>query len=238
MDANKLPAGQGLQWYVCGWNLFRPHTAVWLLFGIILLGVAAVCFSIPGVGPLLFMFLTPLLAAGFYIAAQSAYRGGVVELGMLFQGFTRPEIRTPLMILGGVLLGLLIAGAIVMMLLGIGMMGGSMGAVGGPGAGMHPPEFFSMAVGAGLLVGLVVQVLIAMCMYFAIPLVTLDGVQPVAAVKASFQASATNILPFLVFVISYMILAFIAALPFFLGFIVLAPIAFCAIYCAYQGVYK
>jgi uncharacterized membrane protein len=68
--------------------------------------------------------------------------------------------------------------------------------------------------------------------------VTFDNVAPVEAVKTSFQAAMTNIVPFLLFLIIYVVLMFIASIPFFLGFIVLIPIVFCAMYCAYQGVFK
>lgn len=236
MQVNKLDAGQGLAWYGCGWNLFKQFAAVWLLFGVIFLIIMAVCFFIPMIGPLLFMLLFPLLAAGFYIGADNVNRGSPLELGMIFEGFTREDIRTPLLILGGLFLGVMIAAAIIMMLFGVGMMG-SMGP-GDHGAGMGPRSFLSPAMGVGFLVGLVVQILIAMCVFFAVPLTALDQVQPIEAVKTSFQAALTNILPFLIFVISYMILAFIASIPIFLGFILLFPIAFCSIFCAYRGVFK
>lgn len=236
MQTNKLDAGQGLAWYGCGWNLFKQFAAVWVLFGVIFLVIMAVCFFIPLLGPLLFMLLFPLLAAGFYIGADNVNRGSPVELGMLFQGFSREDIRTPLLILGGLFLGLMVIASIIMMLFGMGMMG-SMGA-GVQNAGMAPQNMFTPTMGVGLLVGLVVQILITMAMFFAVPLTTFDQVPPVEAVKTSFQAAATNILPFLLFVISYMILAFIASIPFFLGLILLFPIAFCAVYCAYRGVFK
>lgn len=233
MQTTKLDAGQGLAWYGCGWNLFKQYAAVWILFGVVFLVITAVCLFIPLLGPLLYLLLFPLLAAGFYIGADNVNRSSALELGMLFQAFTREDIRTPLLILGALLLGLVIVASIIMMLFGAGMMGSMMG----PG-GQGPQNIAAPAVGAGFVVGLVVQVLIAMCMIFAVPLATFDQVQPVEAVKTSFQAAATNILPFLLFVISYMILFFIASLPFFLGLIVLFPIAFCSIYCAYRGVFK
>jgi len=236
MQMKKLDVGQGLSWYGCGWNLFKQYAAAWILLGVIFLVITAVCFFIPVLGPLVFVLVLPLLAAGFYIGADNVNRGSALEVGMLFQGFSRTDIRTPLLILGGLFLGLMIAASIIMMLFGMGMMG-AMGA-GVQGGGMAPQHMFTPAIGAGFLVGLVIQILIAMCMFFAVPLVTFDQVQPVEAVKTSFQATVTNILPFLAFVISYVILAFIAALPFFLGLILLFPIAFCAVYCAYRGVFK
>jgi len=236
MQANKLDAGQGLNWYGCGWNLFRKSPAVWILFGVLFLVIMAVCFFIPLVGPLIFVLLFPLLAAGFHIGADNAHRGSSVELGMMFQGFTKEDIRTPLLILGGLFVGLAIAASIIMMLFGAGMMGMSGG--GGQGPGMGPQNMMTPAMGIGFIVGLIIQILIAMCLFFAVPLVTFDQVQPVEAVKTSFQASLTNIVPFLIFLVSYMILAFIASIPFFLGLIVLFPIAFCAVYCAYRGVFK
>jgi len=236
MQTKKLDTGQGLAWYGCGWNLFKQFAAVWLLMGVLFLIIGVVCFLIPFLGALIFMLIFPVLAAGFFIGADNVNRGSALELGMLFQGFKRDDIRTPLLILGALFIGLMIVQWIIMMLFGFGMMGAI--GPGGHGTGMGPQSFFTPVMGLGFVVGLIVQILIAMAMFFAVPLTAFDQVQPVEAIKTSFQAAATNILPFLLFLVVYVILAVIASIPFLLGFIILFPIAFCAAYCAYQGVFK
>lgn len=234
MQAKKLDPGQGIAWYGCGWNLFKRNATVWVLFGIIFLVINFLLSLIPLLGPLLLALITPLLAAGFLLGAQDVNQDRNLEVGTLFRAFTSESIRTPLLILGAILLGLGFLAAVIMMaFMGTTIMGGM-----GPGSEPMGPGAMMQGAGIGFFVFLVVYVLIAMCMFFALPLVTFDNVAAVEAVKTSFQTAVTNILPFLLFLVVYIVLMFIAAIPFFLGFILLIPIVFCAIYCAYQGIFK
>lgn len=233
MQPKKLDLGQGIAWYGCGWDIFKQNATVWVLFGVMFLVINFVMSFIPVIGPLLLALITPLLAAGFLLGADDIKQDKRLEPMTLFQAFSSETIRTPLLILGAILLGFGVLSSILMMtVIGTSMMGG--GAV---GAQMGPQAMIQGA-GAGFLVFLVVYVLIAMCMFFALPLVTFDNMAPLEAVKASFQAAVTNIVPFLLFLIVYVVLMFIASIPFFLGFILLIPIVFCAMYCAYRGVFK
>jgi len=234
MQPKKLEVGQGIAWYGCGWNIFKRNASVWVLFGIIFLVINFVMSFIPLLGPLLLALITPLLAAGFLLGAQDVDQGGTLEVGTLFRAFSSESIRTPLLILGAILLGFgILTTAIMAAFIGTSMMAGM-----GPGAESAGPQVMMQGAGLGFVVFLIVYVLIAMCMFFALPLVTFDGVAPVEAVKTSFRAAITNIVPFLLFLIVYIVLMFIASIPFFLGFILLIPIVFCSVYCAYRGVFK
>lgn len=233
MDFKKLDMGQGVAWYGCGWNLFRQTASMWVLTGILFLVIGFISFLIPVLGPMVFMLLVPMLAAGFYFGADDVRQGRSLKAGSLFQAFSEEQVRTPLLILGALFLGLIVIAAAVMMLAaGTGMM--SMG----PNDGVAPQKLFSRGFGLGFVTMLLVQVLIAMCMFFAIPLTVFDKLAPIDAIKTSFQAAVRNILPSLLFIIVYIVLAFIASIPFLLGFIVLLPIVFCSIYCAYREVFK
>lgn len=234
MQTNKLEPRQGIAWYGCGWNLFKQNVALWLLFGIIFLIINFVVSFIPLLGPLLLALATPLLAAGFMSGADDLRQGRSLEMAVLFRAFSDDAIRTPLLILGALLMGFGILASILLVL----FMGPAMMGMGSAGDGMGPQHFMARGAGIGFVVFLIIYVLIAMCMFFAIPLVTFDGMAPVEAVKTSFQAATQNIVPFLLFLIVYMVLMFIASIPFFLGLILLLPIMFCSIYCAYRGVFK
>ena len=88
-----------------------------------------------------------------------------------------------------------------------------------------------------MLLVLLVALIIAMAFIYATPLVMLDNMKPVAAVKASFSACLQNILPLLVFGIVYLLLAIIAAIPLFLGFLILLPVSILAMYCSYKSIF-
>ena len=78
----------------------------------------------------------------------------------------------------------------------------------------------------------------AMAFLFAGPLVLFQNLPPVDAAKASFTGCLQNIVPFLVYGVISTILAFIATLPFMLGWLVLGPVLVGATYSAYKGIFE
>jgi uncharacterized membrane protein len=58
------------------------------------------------------------------------------------------------------------------------------------------------------------------------------------AVKGSFQGAWANALPFVVFALLYMVLAFVASIPMMLGFLVLIPVMMGAVYASYKDIFK
>ena len=95
--------------------------------------------------------------------------------------------------------------------------------------------------GAGLIVILIMLTIgfvVAMALFYGVPLVMLGRQNAWPAIQASIVACWINILPFLVFGLIYIVLAFIAAVPFGLGFLVLGPVTVCAIYASYREVFE
>jgi len=233
MESRQLDLRSGLAWYACGWRLFKPCPGLWLVPGICLLAVAIVFSLIPRVGGFAFTVVAPLLAAGFYHGAGEVKRGAPLRIAALCRGVTDAQARAPLLGLGVMFLGLTVAAAgLTTLIAGAGaasLVTGDGAAVAGNLTKPTP----SVALAAVLL-----QLLIVMGMFFAVPLTAFEGVGPVRAVITSFRAAMKNILPFLLFLIIYIMLLFIASIPFFLGWIVLIPVVFCSVYCAYQGVFK
>ena len=76
----------------------------------------------------------------------------------------------------------------------------------------------------GTLLGMVLIVPVLMAVVFAPALVFFHGMDPVAAMKASFGACADNWLAFLVYGVILLVLSFFAALPIGLGFLLLVPV--------------
>ena len=97
-----------------------------------------------------------------------------------------------------------------------------------------------MAVGGmvlALLVSLVLSVPLMMGVWFAPALVLFNGMEAVDALKASFAANLKNLVPMLVYGIFVLVLAFFAALPAGLGFLVLAPVLAGSIYAQYRDLF-
>lgn len=233
MQAKKLDVREGVAWYRCGWNLFKRYAAVWTLLGVVFLLLTIICFSIPFLGPLAFTFMFPALSAGFLLGADEVQRGGYLDWRTLWAALRNQELLGRVLTLGGLLLGLMIVASII----ALAVAGGSLPGIGLPG-GTPAPHFSAAGYLLGFGAVLLVEVAATMCVFFAVPLVTFEEMGAVEAVRTSFGAAARNIQPLLLFIIIYVILSFVAAVPFLLGFILLFPITFCAMYCAYREVFR
>ena len=114
---------------------------------------------------------------------------------------------------------------------GGGVMGGLM--TGNPvGIGL---AFGSVAL--AMLLSLALSMPLFMAMWFAPALVFFNNMSPVEALKASFNACLKNTLPFLVYGLIVLVLAFFAALPIFLGFLVLLPVVSGSVYVSYRDIF-
>jgi len=88
-----------------------------------------------------------------------------------------------------------------------------------------------------VLVSLALSVPVFMAIWFAPALVFFNNMQPVAALKSSFDACMKNVLPFFVYGLIMTVLMFFAALPVFLGFLVLVPVIVGSVYAGYRDVF-
>ncbi|MEO6696473.1 MAG: BPSS1780 family membrane protein, partial [Gammaproteobacteria bacterium] len=109
-------------------------------------------------------------------------------------------------------------------------------------SGELPPEqIFPVALQTApffFIVVLVLAMLVLMAYQFALPLVALNGVAPMEALKLSLLAGLHNWRALLVFSLIYLGLALLATLPMLLGWIVLAPVLLCATYAAYRDIFQ
>ncbi len=103
--------------------------------------------------------------------------------------------------------------------------------------GPPPAPEVTLQLLLALLVALALSLPVAMAYFYAIPLVMLEGAAPLQALQSSVQACLRNILPLLLFSIIYTVAFILAAIPFFLGFLLLIPLSFAAWYCSYVDIY-
>jgi uncharacterized membrane protein len=200
--------GRTFAWWGAGWGAFTAFPAVWL-------GLAVAYFLahlglnlIPFAGPLLSGLLGPALTAGLLQAARMAHTGHSPALGHLFAGFTAPLRRRRLLALGAVSL----AASLLLPALFLQMADRPIGAE-------APPP----ALGAVLL--LLVGAVITLALWFSPPLVMLTERTAWQALRDSLRAFLASPGAILVFGATLFVLAVVAAIPFGLGFLVLAPVA-------------
>jgi uncharacterized membrane protein len=233
MEARALEAGRGWQWIVDGFDLFRRSPLVWITLTLVLVLLWLASLLIPVIGPLLFNLLSPVLLAGLMIGCRALERGEPLEIGHLFAGFR--DQAAALVTVGGVHL----VGSIVVLGLVFFAAGGSTmpAAMLKSGADLETMGAAVRSFALALAIGAAAYVPLLMLVWFAPPLIVFERMAPVEAMKRSFGACWKNVLPFLVYGVAALVLWFIAAIPLFLGLIVLVPVLVCSVYASYRDVF-
>jgi len=223
-------AGAAFEWLRLGWGIFLANPGVWIAATVILIvgffALSIVWFA----GPLLACLLTPVVVAGLLVMCRNASVSGTIELQHLAAGFRAGT--TPLIFLGLIFMVAMLAINLVVFALFSGSLAGGMMMAGPTGLGV--------LLGGWLLAMLLSSLLLvplAMAMWFAPALVFFNNMPPVDACKASLNACLKNILPFLILGLVIFVLAFFAALPVGLGFLVLVPVLSGTLYASYQDVF-
>ena len=233
----RLPAGQGAALWGEAWRIFCAAPLTWIAILVAYVAISIVLAIIPVIGAVAHVVLTPVFVGGVMLGCHALARGEPLDFAHLFAGFK--ENRFPsLALLGLILLALTIVFGIVMLaclFVTIGISG--LTAL----AGQGDPWAIAGAVGVGfvivLFIALVGATLIAMAYWMAPALVVLDGMEPVAALKKSFDACLTNMGAFLVYGVIYVGLAIAASIPLGLGWLVLAPMVVASCYASWRQIF-
>ena len=235
MNINKRDISEGINWLACGWKIFVPQWLMWIVIGLIFIGITFASMLIPFVGSLLYNLAMPALIGGLIWSAREVERGKELDATWLFEGLTNAELRAPLLLLGVMWMGcVLVATLLFFSIVGTSAISAIMGQQ------ELTPETVQgllLPLMLGALLMLSVQLLGAMALFYSVPLVILDKVPPLQAVQMSFRACLTNFLPLLIFGLALLVLGILALVPFFLGLLVLLPLSFCANYCSYKSVF-
>jgi len=223
-----VPAGDGWQWIVDGFNLFKLNPGVWILNLIILLAISFALAFIPIIGPLATNLLYPVFVGGLMLGCHALRHNEPLEVAHLFAGFrekTGPLIMVAVLYLVGAVL--------IAIVVGVGFGVSMLGVMFGGGAK-------SINVAAILLMLLVMMALfipLLMAVWFAPALVVFHDLQPLDAMKQSFSGCLKNIVPFLVYGVIGFVLGILATIPFFLGWLVWGPTIVGSVYAGYRDIF-
>ncbi len=230
-EGRTVGAGRGWDWIVEAYALFRRQPGMWILT-VVVLGVLFVVISmIPVLGSLASALLLPIFGAGLMLGCRALDQGGELELAHLFAGFKE---RTGDLVMVGVfnLIGWTIMAVAMVAVIGGGVfMGMLRGGLLGAGLSIASILFAALLV-AGLSVPMY------MATWFAPALIVLNGMAPVAALKASFFACLRNWIAFLVYSVALLVLGMLAAIPLFLGYLVLLPVLAVSVYISYLDIFR
>lgn len=221
----------GWRWITQGFLLFRKNPIIWIVLTTTLFSIGFALSLVPVIGQLLFTLASPVFVAGLMEGCRALSKSGDLEISHLFSGFQKNP--GPLVTLGGIYL----VGQVLIL--------GAMLAAGGPAIyslfmGTEEAVDYNEAVSAmllPLLLGMALSVPLMMALWFAPALVQFDGVSPLNSISASFYACLANIVPFVVYGVVLFALAFLAAIPFMLGFLVLIPVIIASVYESYLDIF-
>ena len=223
------PASHGWSWIAEGWELFKRQPGMWIGIVLIAFVIFVAAAMIPVVGGLATTLFGPVFAGGVMIGCKALDTGGELELGHLFAGFKE---RTGTLV--GV--GALYLAAVVVVMLVVGLMMGV-----GFGAMMGNDRQAMAAMGVTMVLAMLVMFALllpaVMAIWLAAPLVVFHEHGALDAMKGSFSGCLKNILPFLVYSVVMMVLAFFATLPLALGWLALGPVFAASVYTSYRDIY-
>jgi len=236
MNFKTVDSGRGVGWVGDGWNLVKGQLGAWILLVVVYLVIEIVLQIIPFVGGIVAALISPGLVAGMFLAARYSDEGKTVDLNLLFQPLMEQRTRGSLLTLGA----MAIVFSIVIALIFVAMLGGAVGLSEDAGSADAEAMLMSgmMGVGfGGMLLMLLLVAVYSMAMWFAAPLVLFAGVAPIEAMKISFKAVLANWLPALVFGLLVIVLGVVASIPLLLGWLLLMPVLFAAMYVSYKEVF-
>ncbi len=236
-----LEAGTGVAWLTEGWRIFAAAPGPWLGMTMIFFLIMVALGFVPFAGMVAQQILAPVFAGGAVLGCQALARGEPLSISHLFDGFKAPHM-SPLMILGLINLGISVAILVAFALLvasAIGFGGAYSSLMTGDPVQLGTAVLASLGVATlvGLLIATVAVTVLAMMWWFAVPLIVVNSLAPWDAMTTSARGCLQNVLPFLLYGVVLIGLAVVASIPFFLGWLVLAPVAFASQYASWRQVF-
>lgn len=196
----KLPYKNGINWLLGGFALVKHSPSKWIGSVFIFWLISAVVGIIPFIGGIITNILNPVFLAGFMIGAREQDQGNGIRIGHVFAGFSNNFGQL-------VLFGLLYFVTILLIFGFIGVVFVLIFVAGGLG---HI-NITDLSAIAGLLGSspMIPLLIILVAMFFAIPimmayyfgpaLIAINRISIFDAIKMSFKACLSNMIPFLLY---------------------------------------
>ncbi|CAM3549690.1 hypothetical protein GCM10016272_09760 [Psychrobacter glaciei] len=233
-NPRKCDAAAGMSWIVKAFGLFKDQPLLWFGMSVTFLVIVGIASSIPLLNiliiPTLFMFL-----GGFIKGAAAQSQGAELRFDHLFSAFK--SHWQPLLILGLLyLVGIIIC--MIPLFIAMGSMMFSM-MTGGMGSSYGMMNDISLgSIFLGYLLSMLLIIPLYMALWFAPALVVLHDLDPIAAMKKSFEAGKVNVVPILVYgLISVLLLPILTMLTLGLGVFLILPIMLLTYYTSYRDVW-
>ena len=234
-----VAAGNGVSWIGDGWSLFAKSPGTWIGSILLLMILWIVVSLVPVVGGIAIQMLAPIVLGGLMLGCRSLDSGGDFRIDHLFAGFK--DKAGPLAIVGLLMLIFSIVVVIVLGIIFVVMAGGAFLQTLGSG---DPDAFRELMSEKGLmlfalfgLMALALFIPLSMAYWFAPALVVFHDMDSFQAMKQSFRGCLRNILPFLLYGLVFLVLFVVAAIPLFLGYLIVIPMIYTTLYSSYKDIY-
>jgi len=235
-----VPAGNGTAWWSEAWRLFTAAPWVWVGITVLFCIIYVILSILPLLGMVAPTVLSAVFAGGVFLGCREIDRGGELAISHLFAGFS--DRMGPLLIVGLLYLAgqcAIFAVVVCVLVASVGMSGIGMLFSGDlMQAGYSALASLGLGALVAALVGVLVAIPLIMAYWFAPALVALRHDEPIAAMKASFQACLVNMLPMLVYSLVGVVFAVIASIPLLLGWLVLGPVFATSVYASYKDIFR
>jgi hypothetical protein len=229
-NGRTCPAGNGWEWIVEGWRIFKTAPLMFWVALLICMMVYIVMAIIPIVNFVVSITL-PLFVAGFGSCARSALRDGNFEVGQVFDG-CRNRLGTQL--LCGLIYFALIVGVFFVVAMGLGASGLFTAMMGGK---LDPAAFGPSMVIAICLIAIASIVIYSAFAFAPFLIHEHEQLSAPAAMMMSFKACFKNIGSGFIFFLAIIVLSIVATIPLGLGWLVLIPVSYLAFYAAYRDIF-
>lgn len=230
----KCDAAAGMSWIIKAFGLFKNQPLLWFGISVTFLVIVGIASSVPLLNvliiPTIFMFIAGIIKGA---AAQS--QGTELRFDHLFSAFK--SHWQPLLILGLLyLVGIIIAMIPLFIAMGsmmFSMMSGDMGNNYGAMSEISLGGIFF-----GYLLTMLLMIPLYMALWFAPALIVLHNLEPIAAMKKSFEAGKVNIVPILVYgLVCSLLLPILIILTLGLGAFLVLPVMLLTYYTSYRDVW-
>lgn len=235
-EPRRVSASGGWLWLTNAWALYRRDWLQWTGMTALLLVILMVLSIIPFVS-VAATLLMPVMIGGLMLAADRARRGEPIQTSDLFEGFKQ---NTGELILVGLfyliaMMGVMIVLALLAAVVGVAAYATDAG-IEGTGLDVATQGVTIGIVVFGLLC-FIAMLAVYSAYFFAPTLVMLRGMKAAEAMKLSALAFWRNIGAISVYSLLMLVAVLIACIPFFLGLIVLMPVAMLVNYTSFIDIF-
>ena len=229
----ELPASRGAAWLVDAFQLFRRAPLAWIGLSAGWIAITLSLLLLIPFGIVIANLIQPAFFAGFAISAYRAGAGEQVRPADLFSGFKRNV--GALLKVGVVLLVADVLISIVMVLLGFPVSSKS------ATEDQVTMTEYANAIRDNLwivMAGLGLNALVRGALWFAAPLISLQGMSAAQAMRWSIYAGIANLGAMALYGAILFLIFFLGAIPWALGLIIVAPVAIISTYTSYRDVFE